>query len=121
MYVSRCFDSEKLYTLLSIFASKDNQMSWNLFKKKSEDDLKNTADKEKEIQPQDTAVPSGTVAGEFVAEELFVNPFVCSRNFLELFNTVPEVFFPIDYIASRIAGAKFVLKKSKDDSIVWNY
>ena len=52
--MSRCFDSEKLYTLLFIFASKDNQMSWNPFKKKSDDDLKNTADKEKEIQPQDT-------------------------------------------------------------------
>ena len=87
MYVSRCFDSEKLYTLLSIFASKDNQMSWNPFKKKSDDDLKNTADKEKEIQPQDT-----TDSSDFVAEELFANPFVCSRNFLELFNTVPEVF-----------------------------
>lgn len=115
MYVSRCFDSEKLYTLLSIFASKDNQMSWNPFKKKSDDDLKNTADKEKEIQPQDT-----TDSSDFVAEELFANPFVCSRNFLELFNTVPEVFFPIDYIASRVAGATFQLKKAKDDSIVWD-
>ena len=113
--MSRCFDSEKLYTLLSIFASKDNQMSWNPFKKKSEDDLKNTVDKEKDIKPQDT-----TDSSDFVAEELFANPFVCSRNFLELFNTVPEVFFPIDYIASRVAGATFQLKKAKDDSIVWD-
>ena len=93
-------------------------MSWNLFKKKSDDDLKNTADKETQLQ--ETTDSSGAVAGEFVAEELFANPFVCSRNFLELFNTVPEVFFPIDYISSRVAGANFHLKKTKDDSIVWD-
>lgn len=52
-------------------------------------------------------------------EELFSSPYVCSHNFLTLFQTVPEVFFPIDYIASRIAGATFQFKKVKDDSIVW--
>lgn len=52
-------------------------------------------------------------------EDLFSTPFVCSRNFLTLFESVPEVFFPIDYIASRIAGANFQIKKVKDDSIVW--
>ena len=52
-------------------------------------------------------------------EEL-TTPYVASQNYLELFRTVPEVFFPIDYIASRVAGAKYVVKRVKDDSIVWN-
>lgn len=42
------------------------------------------------------------------------------RNCMEMFRSVAEVFFPIDYIARRVAGAKFVLKKSSDDSVVWN-
>lgn len=56
---------------------------------------------------------------DWKVEDLFVSPFVCGRNYMELFYSVPEVFFPIDYIASRIAGSGFQLKKVKDDSIVW--
>lgn len=56
---------------------------------------------------------------DWSVEELFVSPFVCGRNYMELFHSVPEVFFPIDYIASRIAGSGFQLKKVKDDSVVW--
>lgn len=51
--------------------------------------------------------------------EEIVRPYVVESNFLRLFYSVPEVFFPIDYISSRVAGANFVLKKAKDDSIVW--
>lgn len=46
-------------------------------------------------------------------------PYRAMQNGIELFNSVPEVFFPIDYIASRIAGAQFVVKKDKDDTVVW--
>jgi len=46
-------------------------------------------------------------------------PFVANANFVTLFNTVPEVAWPVNYIASRAAGAKYVLKKFKDDSVVW--
>lgn len=38
---------------------------------------------------------------------------------LTLFHTVAEVFFPIDFIASRIAGAHFEIRRVSDDSIVW--
>lgn len=38
---------------------------------------------------------------------------------ITLAQTVAEVFFPIDFIASRIAGAHYELKRVKDDSIVW--
>lgn len=54
-----------------------------------------------------------------VSEELF-SPYVADCNLLTLFGTVGEVLFPIDYLASRIAGAKFLLKKASDDSVVWN-
>lgn len=46
-------------------------------------------------------------------------PFVADKNFLTLFSTVPEVFFPIDFIARRIAGAHFEIRSYKDDSIVY--
>lgn len=38
---------------------------------------------------------------------------------LVLFFLLAEVAFPIDYIASRIAGAHFEIKRVSDDSIVW--
>ena len=40
-------------------------------------------------------------------------------NGLDLFFEFAEVFFPIDYIASRIAGAHFEIRRVSDDSIVW--
>lgn len=46
-------------------------------------------------------------------------PCVAGSNYMQLFRTVPEVFFPIDYIARRVASANFQLKRVKDDSIVW--
>lgn len=46
-------------------------------------------------------------------------PYVAGHNFMQLFLTVPEVFFPIDFIASRISKAHFEIKRMKDDSVVW--
>lgn len=68
-----------------------------------------------------------TAATDAMAPERFsaawidqtVHPYVATSNFMQLFRSVPEVFFPIDYLASRIASANFQLKKVKDDSIVW--
>ncbi len=48
-----------------------------------------------------------------------VHPTVVGDNFLELFKTIPEVFWPIDYIAKRISEAHYDIKRVKDDSIVW--
>lgn len=52
--------------------------------------------------------------------EIVATPYVANANFITLFNTVPEVAWPVNYIASRAAGAKYVLKKFKDDTVVWN-
>ena len=51
--------------------------------------------------------------------EMFARPRVVSANFMTLFGTVPEVFWPIDYIAKRISEAHYDLKRVKDDSVVW--
>lgn len=47
-------------------------------------------------------------------------PLVAERNFISLFESVPEVAFPILYIAERIAGGNYQLKKESDDSIIWD-
>lgn len=52
--------------------------------------------------------------------DLFGDPLVASHNYMELFHSLPEVFWPIDYIASRIAGATFVLKSVKTDAIKYH-
>ena len=48
-----------------------------------------------------------------------IHPTVVGNNFIEMFKTIPEVFWPIDFIAKRISEAHFDLKKTVDDSIVW--
>lgn len=48
-----------------------------------------------------------------------IHPSVVGNNFIEMFNTIPEVFWPIDFIAKRISEAHFDLKRVKDDSLVW--
>lgn len=48
-----------------------------------------------------------------------VHPTVVGNNFIELYKTIPEVFWPIDFIAKRISEAHFDLKRTNDDSIVW--
>lgn len=48
-----------------------------------------------------------------------VHPTVVGNNFIELFKTIPEVFWPIDFIAKRISEAHFDLRRTSDDSIVW--
>lgn len=52
--------------------------------------------------------------------EIAATPFVATSNFVTLFNTVPEVAWPVNYIASRAAGATYQLKKYKDDTVVWD-
>lgn len=84
------------------------------FRKKGEVEITESAD----TRAEDT--PSDIVKWSFRYINDIVLPKVAGSNFMELFNTVPEVFFPIDYIASRIAGATFQVRKIKDDSVVWH-
>jgi len=77
--------------------------------------LFNFSKKEKTIKRDDRGEITGTVS----LEQEIVNPLVVSSNFITLFYSIPEVFFPIDFIASRVAGGNFQLKRSKDDSVVF--
>lgn len=54
-----------------------------------------------------------------IARAMNLSPSKCSDDNMTLFLNTAEVFFPIDFIASRIAGAHYEIKKVKDDSIVW--
>ena len=55
-----------------------------------------------------------------LVRHIAATPYVANANFVTLFNTVPEVYWPVNYIASRAAGAKYLLKKFSDDSVVWD-
>lgn len=67
--------------------------------------------------PQATA---SSVRSSQLMREIAATPFIANANFVSLYNTVPEVYWPVNYIASRAAGARYVLKKFKDDSVVWD-
>lgn len=41
-------------------------------------------------------------------------------NLLNIFAVMPEVFAPVNEIASRVSGLKFVLKRYSDDEIIWD-
>lgn len=44
----------------------------------------------------------------------------CGSNLIELYKSIPEVAFPINFIANRVKAGKFQLKRAQDDSIVWD-
>lgn len=48
------------------------------------------------------------------------SPYVASDNFITLFEAVPEVSFPVRYLIDKIVNGNFVLKRQRDDSIVWD-
>lgn len=43
-----------------------------------------------------------------------------TANLLSMYNHIPEVRFPIDYIASRVINGIFTVKRWDDDSVVWS-
>lgn len=47
-------------------------------------------------------------------------PTVAGSNYMEMYRSIPEVFWPIDYIAKRISEANFVLRRDKDDTVEWH-
>lgn len=55
-----------------------------------------------------------------LVRHIAATPYVALANFVTLFNTVPEVYWPVSFIASRAAGATYLLKRFDDDSVVWD-
>lgn len=75
------------------------------------------------VEPSSSAITfGGKTITKYSPEwfEMNVLPTLCGEDFMKLFESVPEVYFPINFLASRIAGAKFEIKRTKDDSIVWH-
>lgn len=81
-----------------------------------EDNTPQTADNNSQADRIDNALRLRQIMSEF---DGFVQPFVAGNNFMVLFQNVPEVFWPINYIAKRISEAHFDIKRTKDDSLVW--
>lgn len=95
-------------------------MGWLRKKYKSKEEPVQDANVEVVSEAGDAGEEKKLPEGKKISvEELFSSPYTCSPNLLTLFQSVPEVFFPIDYIANRIASANFQFKKVKDDSVVW--
>jgi len=61
---------------------------------------------------------TGTVSIDSLCD--FGSPFQADRNFINLFESVPEVAFPILFIAERAALGEYQLKKYADDSVVFD-
>lgn len=57
---------------------------------------------------------------DLVSKEVTARLRNVDLSYIEMYKNIPEVFFPIEFIASRVAGAKFVLRREKDDTVVWH-
>lgn len=73
-------------------------------------------DKTVDLPPKPSRMVSSDLSGYLGV----FSPYTCSSNFIEAFETMGEVFFPVDFLASRIAGGNYQLKLSKDDSVIFN-
>lgn len=93
-------------------------MNWfqHLFSKKSIENV--VAVTEESPQPSASPVDRGAL----LLAALDERRLECNMSYMDMYRCIPEVFFPIEYIASRISGGNFQLKKEADDSVVWrNY
>lgn len=93
-------------------------MNWfqHLFSKKSTENV--VAITEESPQPSASPVDRGAL----LLAALDERRLECNMSYMDMYRCIPEVFFPIEYIASRISGGNFQLKKEADDSVVWrNY
>lgn len=71
-----------------------------------------------DVEIVDTPAPAKVAPSPILREERAV-PYIAYSSPMQLYNTLPEIFWAVDFIASRIAGAHFDIKRTKDDSIVW--
>lgn len=93
---------------------------YRLIKKSKEDDIVRSVPSE-----ASPATPCNEQAAEPARYsldnyDLLFSPFTCTSNFIKLFETVPEVYFPVKFIIDKINTGIFRLKRSDDDSVVWD-
>lgn len=89
----------------------------SLFKRKSRD--ASPVEPRAGKRTDDSPVTSRTIVAARVISALDAKPYHNQKSYIDLFKSLPEVFFPIDFIARRIASAHFEIKRYEDDSTVW--
>lgn len=75
--------------------------------------------KKKSAVPEATVSHTDTLRKRAEYIELNVLPYLCGEDWLRLYRNIPEIAWAVNYIATRIAGANFVVRKYADDTIVW--
>ncbi|MDE6410765.1 MAG: phage portal protein, partial [Muribaculaceae bacterium] len=97
-------------------------MSWitDIFKINKQDLLKKS-DSEAAVthQPERTIEERRITRIQTIEAQIQMNRMYDTVVGVDVFLNLPEVFFPIDFIASRIASAHYEIRKYSDDSIVW--
>lgn len=68
-------------------------MSW--FRKKSKSEEETVQDTNVEVVSETVEEKKLPEGKKITVEELFSSPYICSQNFLTLFQSVPEVFFQL--------------------------
>lgn len=88
---------------------------FDFFKKKSSEDIPVTV-------PDAGSQPATHITEliRWLLDHNYTRVRACDMTYIEMYKAIPEVFFPIEFLASRIAGARFVLKREKDDTVVWH-
>lgn len=87
---------------------------FDFFKKKSSEDIPVTV-------PDADGQPTTHITEQIrrLLDQNYVRVRACEMTYIQMYKAIPEVFFPIEFLASRIAGARFVLKREKDDTVIW--
>ncbi len=92
-------------------------MNWfsRIFKTKSDD----VAPSQQQVVTLPVAYTPEQYRALLAVEDNYVKVRTVGLSYIEMYKAIPEVFFPIEFLASRVAGAKFILKKEQDDTVVW--
>lgn len=93
---------------------------YRLIKKSKEDDIVRSAPSEASLAISCNESAAEPARYSFNNYDLLFSPFTCTSNFIKLFETVPEVYFPVKFIIDKINTGVFQLKRSEDDSVVWD-
>lgn len=94
--------------------------NYRLTKKSKADDVVRSEPKEVPISIPCNDPGWQTPIYSFNNYDLLFSAFTCTDNFIKLFESVPEVHFPVKFIIDKINTGVFQLKRSDDDSVVWD-
>lgn len=92
----------------------------NIFKGKQKDLLiKSESYSAVATQPETTVDEKRITRIKSIEAQIQMNRMYDTVVGMDVYLSLPEVFFPINFIASRISSAHYEIRKNSDDSIVW--